>query len=224
MEYDKWEPEKGLVIASPFQSALRKEGLKAAIAEFEASKKKNPQETVFYEGEILGVCKALVNDKKTETAAALLEFALKEYPKSPLLCAELGKAYRTLGKPAPMTSEEFIALLRAGEVKKTEEVYTMAKKKWGAWILFPEHEMNTAAYQMLSSTNESERPKALVAFMLNVQEYPNSFNAYDSLAECYMTLGKNELAITNYKKSLALNPLNKNAEEMIQKLQKQSSR
>jgi hypothetical protein len=51
-----------------------------------------------------------------------------------------------------------------------------------------------------------------------VQEYPGSFNAYDSLAEAYMKNSQNELAITNFKKSLLLNPKNENARKMLEKL------
>jgi cytochrome c-type biogenesis protein CcmH/NrfG len=53
---------------------------------------------------------------------------------------------------------------------------------------------------------------------LNVQEYPRSFNAYDSLAEAYMKNNQNELAIANFKESLQLNPENENARKMLEKL------
>jgi D-alanyl-D-alanine-carboxypeptidase/D-alanyl-D-alanine-endopeptidase len=48
--------------------------------------------------------------------------------------------------------------------------------------------------------------------------YPNSFNTYDSLAEAYMERGDREAAIQNYRKSLALNPDNTNAVQMLKKL------
>ena len=48
--------------------------------------------------------------------------------------------------------------------------------------------------------------------------YPDAFNPYDSLGEAYMADGQNELARTNYEKSLELNPDNTNAAQMLQKL------
>ena len=44
--------------------------------------------------------------------------------------------------------------------------------------------------------------------MLNVSLHPDSWNTYDSLAEAYEASGDRALAITNYQRSLALNPKN----------------
>ena len=54
---------------------------------------------------------------------------------------------------------------------------------------------------------------------INVALYPDAFNAYDSLGEAYMNHGNTELAIANYQKSLELNPENKNAVTMLEKLE-----
>lgn len=51
-----------------------------------------------------------------------------------------------------------------------------------------------------------------------MEAYPQSANAWDSLAEAYMIGGK-ELAIDYYKKSLELNPNNPSALEIIKKLE-----
>ena len=45
--------------------------------------------------------------------------------------------------------------------------------------------------------------------------YPNEYNTYDSYGECLLKTGKKEEAIAAYKKSLELNPDNKNAENII---------
>jgi hypothetical protein len=50
--------------------------------------------------------------------------------------------------------------------------------------------------------------------------FPASFNTYDSLAEAFMISGNKELAIENYKKSIAFNPNNSNGIKMLEKLQK----
>ncbi len=56
-------------------------------------------------------------------------------------------------------------------------------------------------------------------FELNVEEFPNSWNVYDSLGEAYMLQGNHEKAIQNYNKSLEVNPENSNAREMVVKMQ-----
>jgi Tfp pilus assembly protein PilF len=55
---------------------------------------------------------------------------------------------------------------------------------------------------------------------VNRELYPQSANAYDSLAEAYVTKGEKQLAIANYKKSLELNPQNTNAVGMLKKLER----
>jgi tetratricopeptide (TPR) repeat protein len=53
-------------------------------------------------------------------------------------------------------------------------------------------------------------------FELNVESFPDSSNVYDSLAEAYMTAGKDELAIENYQRSFELDPENENATRNIE--------
>ena len=62
------------------------------------------------------------------------------------------------------------------------------------------------------------QPGGIILFQRNVQEFPQSSNAYDSLAEAYMKAGQKDLAIANYEKSLQLDPKNQNAVEMLKKL------
>ena len=62
-------------------------------------------------------------------------------------------------------------------------------------------------------------PEATDLFKLNVQVFPGSWNAYDSLGEAYMKAGQKQLAIDDYKKSLELNPGNDNAKEKLKVLE-----
>lgn len=59
---------------------------------------------------------------------------------------------------------------------------------------------------------------ALKVFELNAKEYPESFNVWDSLAECHMRAGNKEKAKKYYQKSLELNPENDNAKKMLKEL------
>lgn len=78
-----------------------------------------------------------------------------------------------------------------------------------------EDELNGLGYQLLSS---KQNQAAIAIFQLNIEAFPASYNAYDSLGEAYMANGDKELAIKNYKKSLELNSKNTNAVEMLKKL------
>ena len=60
--------------------------------------------------------------------------------------------------------------------------------------------------------------EAVKVFARNAQEFPESSNVYDSLAEAYVASGKKELAIENYEKSLKLDPKNEHAQEELKKL------
>ena len=61
--------------------------------------------------------------------------------------------------------------------------------------------------------------EAIQIFKLEVDVYPKFWNAYDSLADAYRTSGNRELAIANYKRSLELNPRNKNATTQLKTLE-----
>jgi hypothetical protein len=80
---------------------------------------------------------------------------------------------------------------------------------------FDESELNNLGYRFVRKNKFKE---AIRIFQMNVEAYPKSANTYDSLAEGYMDNGENALAIANYQKSLQLNPNNRNAEVMLQKL------
>jgi len=66
---------------------------------------------------------------------------------------------------------------------------------------------------------QNEKPNdAIKVFAKNAQEFPESSNVYDSLAEAYAGAGKKDLAIENYEKALKLDPNNENARDRLKKL------
>lgn len=80
---------------------------------------------------------------------------------------------------------------------------------------FRESELAELGYRLLG---EKKVKDAIEIFKLNVEVYPQSADACDSLAGAYMVNGDKELAIQNYRKSLELNSRNGNAIEMLKKL------
>ncbi|MBN2430648.1 MAG: tetratricopeptide repeat protein [Acidobacteria bacterium] len=79
------------------------------------------------------------------------------------------------------------------------------------------HELvNAKGYALL---NEGEFEKAIEVFLLNIQAFPESSNAYDSLGEAYLLMGDRKTAARYYQMSLKLNPQNDNAAKMLQMIE-----
>ena len=55
-------------------------------------------------------------------------------------------------------------------------------------------------------------------FELNVAAFPRSANVYDSLAEAFLVSGDTVQAVTNYRRSLELDPNNTNAIEVLKRI------
>ena len=81
-----------------------------------------------------------------------------------------------------------------------------------------EGQLNRIGYWLLQKKKVNE---AIEVFSMNVANFPKSSNAYDSLAEAYMEAGNKPEAIKNYQRSLALDPANDNARQMIKRLERQ---
>jgi predicted alpha/beta superfamily hydrolase len=84
----------------------------------------------------------------------------------------------------------------------------------------PEYLVNQLGYRMLQSNDPKDQSKALEFFILNVKNYPKSYNSYDSLGEAYELLGDSKKAIENYATSLEHNPNNEHAKMKIKELNK----
>jgi len=63
-----------------------------------------------------------------------------------------------------------------------------------------------------------DAPGAVEIFKLNVEQFPQEWNVYDSFGEAYLKLGNKAEAIANYKKSLQLNPKNDNGRDELKSL------
>jgi len=80
---------------------------------------------------------------------------------------------------------------------------------------YSERYLNMIGYELL----ESKKAKQAIAVLeLNAEMYPNSANAYDSLAEVYLKDGQTEPARRYYTKSLELDSTNQPARDALKKL------
>ena len=85
------------------------------------------------------------------------------------------------------------------------DAYEEQKSSKGSDETYPinEYELNILGYLYL---NEGRFDEAIAIFKINVENFPDHCNCYDSLGEAYMTAGMKDLAIINYTKALELNP------------------
>jgi hypothetical protein len=121
---------------------------------------------------------------------------------------------------AALDSRKSIAQTLSATIASTgidagEKQYRELKAAAPTTYNFDESELNSLGYQLIRTNKFKD---AIRIFQLNVDAYPKAANTYDSLAEGYMDNGDKALAIANYQKSLELNPKNRNAVLMLQKL------
>ncbi|MEJ2722995.1 MAG: tetratricopeptide repeat protein [bacterium] len=96
-----------------------------------------------------------------------------------------------------------------------EAFYKMKKAEPGTYT-FSEKDFNMLGYVFLSHKKVNE---AIAVFELNVKEYPESWNVYDSLGEAYMAAKRYEESMKNYETALRLNPESEHSKQQLYKLQ-----
>lgn len=109
-------------------------------------------------------------------------------------------------------NKDFIRLIRDEGTAAAKLFYEDFKINNPDKVLFFENSLINLGYSYLRNDKIEE---AISLFELNIKEFPESWNAYDSLAEAYLKAGNKKLAIEYYKKSVELNPENTNAQKII---------
>ena len=140
------------------------------------------------------------------------------------LTAEVKKAGET-----PPRDFELAAMVREqSSVDQLRLIFEKAKTKNPGVPVFRETTLNQLGYEFLFQGNNEI---AVQLFQLNVEAFPKSANAYDSLSEAYERAGKKDLAIESVRKVLELLPndaginderrelIRRGAEDRLKKLQ-----
>ena len=156
---------------------------------------------------ILSFVKSLENDKTNN-----LDFKWKYYNNDdhgsvPMIAEYDGLRYlfrwhsfkginQIINSASKMTAEELIEL----PVAHFEEV----SKHFGFEVLPAEELINGIGYYLLG---EKMPEKATVFFDLNIKNYPNSPNVYDSRGDCYLATGDSLQALDFFNKALKLEDL-----------------
>lgn len=123
---------------------------------------------------------------------------------------------RDAAPPRVAAQNEFLDLLERGDVEEAMARFERERRSAPEAPLFDESAINRLGYMFL--LQRSQPRTAIEIFELNTELYPESWNAWDSLAEGHMVAGDRERAIEMYERSLELNPENENAEEKLAEL------
>ena len=103
------------------------------------------------------------------------------------------------------------------DIDKGIELYKNLKKnKSNEYNFSNEDELNQLGYEFLRN---EKIESAIKIFSLNVAEFPNSVNVYDSRGEAYFNKKEYLLSKNDYLKVLELDPANQNAKEMLLKIE-----
>jgi CubicO group peptidase (beta-lactamase class C family) len=105
-------------------------------------------------------------------------------------------------------------------IDKGIELYKKLKKTQPTEYNFSnEGELNNLGYEFL---HDNKIDSAIKIFSLNINEFPNSANVYDSRGEAYFNKKEYALSKKDYQKVLEIEPTNQNAKEMLLKIEKEA--
>jgi hypothetical protein len=160
---------------------------------------------------------------KTQGAAARLAMAAILVALTLVMGAGIGAASAAIFVPSirsaldkrPSIALKLAELIKSSGVEAAVAQYRTLRAVRPVTMNFDEDELNVLGYDLLHAKHTREAVRIL---QLNTEMYPASANTWDSLGEAYMDGGDKPDAIANYRKSLALNPANKNAVMMLGKL------
>jgi tetratricopeptide (TPR) repeat protein len=119
--------------------------------------------------------------------------------------AKLGAAAELLGKA-----------LSEGGIPAAEKAMKDLLKRRPTGPVFDEADFNVLGYKYVS---ENRLDLALYVFEKTSLLYPDSWNAWDSLGETAAKAGRREQAMASYRRSLELNPGNKNGGAALKQLE-----
>jgi len=110
-------------------------------------------------------------------------------------------------------SEFWAAANQRGGAGRAAQLFRQARQRDPHAFLFPEFPLNLLAYSKLQSADGGGKDDAIELFRVNTEAYPKSANAQDSLADGYLALGRNDLALAAEQKCLELLPADTSNEQ-----------
>ncbi len=170
-------------------------------------------ETIGHSGSLPGYCAIYTSIPSSQSAIIFLNNTGRAYLNT-MTTAITGVLY---DKPYNLPKKS-IAKLLLDKIKKEgtnsgTQFFNKFKEDENYYV--KEKELNIVSYKLMQSDNEESAAEVL---KLGISYFPNSFNLYDSYGEVLLNLGNKEEAIESYKKSIELNPNNKNGIRVLEEL------
>ncbi len=120
------------------------------------------------------------------------------------------------GKPAPLLADDFYDdIIRHGTLAALPQLKQKGISSQDTGTI-DEKSLNWMGYHFLYWWGRENEALELFQFVCDL--FPGSANACDSLGEAYLVLGNREKAVECYRKVLELDPQNKAAMDMLQRL------
>lgn len=125
--------------------------------------------------------------------------------------------YKVLSVSEPKLSlvDTLKSVINADGIDESLRLYQHLKETAQDKYAFREGALNRLGYQLMG---EEFLIEAIEIFRLNVEEFPTSWNVYDSLGEALMNAGNSPEAILMFEKSLKLNPDNESGKANLKKM------
>ena len=107
-------------------------------------------------------------------------------------------------------------LFHIGEIESGKSVLVKLQSTYPNFKeVYYEDAINRIAYEL--AENEMIE-KSITTFKMNIEQFPNSSEAFKNLANLYNHIDKKELAIINFQRAIELNPNNKTIIEILKKI------
>jgi 2-polyprenyl-3-methyl-5-hydroxy-6-metoxy-1,4-benzoquinol methylase len=103
-------------------------------------------------------------------------------------------------------------VLAASGIDQARARFAEIRTKQAGEFAVVEKEFITLGYKLMRGRKLEE---AKAVFQMNLEAFPDSWNAWDSLAESHFAIGETDLAEKAYVKSMELNPKNENAKGFL---------
>jgi CubicO group peptidase (beta-lactamase class C family) len=137
------------------------------------------------------------------------------------IAAEYGwKSYLPSNRPAIGASAALFVIDQQKGAPAALQAYGQLKKENAPPFTMNKETLIKLGYLLLGA---SQLQDAIAALKLEVREYPDYWNAYDTLGELYMQAGEKQLAILNYEKSVELKPDNQGGLAALRRLKARSA-
>lgn len=125
----------------------------------------------------------------------------------------LGENYKL---PIPQISDVLAATIVQKGLVPALAQYRELKRSEAEKYDFREHLLDELGWDLIDRKRTGD---AVEIFNLNIESFPKSPNAHDSLGEAYFMLKNYDAALVSFKKFLALEPDSDHAKEMIEKIE-----